>query len=48
MKYDRNKLLTFKKFSSSGKESNTPPLKGYQSKTDGVKFPSSGGVAVED
>ena len=36
MKYDRNKLLTFKQFSSSGKESNSPPLEGCQPKADGV------------
>jgi type I restriction enzyme S subunit len=34
--YYRNKLLTFKKFPSSGKKFNSPPLEGCQSETDGV------------
>jgi len=39
--YYRNKLLTFKEY-------NSPPPEGCQSKTDGVQFPSSGGVARSD
>jgi len=34
--YYRDKLLTFKQFSSSGNKSNSPPLEGCQPKDDGV------------